>query len=156
MVARQLIHTVRRRERLGAAMLECAVALPVMFFLLFTILDLGIAATRYNALADGSRRIAREAILHGSLTPPHSAAWGPAEYAGNAADGSTYMESVRGVLPTMPPNLVKVRISWPDADNSPRDRVQVELMFEHKPLIPGWAGREAIHLRSLTTMRIVN
>ena len=66
----QLLATSGRspqHQRGGTTIVECAIVLPVLFFVLFALLDLGIAATRYNSLAEASRRIAREAILHGSL-----------------------------------------------------------------------------------------
>jgi hypothetical protein len=147
---------VRRRNARGASALECAITLPVMFLVLFTLLDLGLAATRYNALAEGARRLARQAILHGSLSPTGSEVWGPAEYAGNADDGSTYMIALTGMLPTMSPELVSVHLAWPDMDNSPRDRVEVELSYEHQPLIPGFALWQPLNLRSRATMHIVN
>jgi TadE-like protein len=145
-----------RRHRAGATVVECAMVLPVMFLVLFALLDLGIAAVRYNALAEASRRIARAAIIHGSLAPASTGTWGPAEYDGTAADGSAIVSPAHGVLPTMSDNLVFVRVTWPDNDNSPRDRVQVELSYRHEPLIPALFAWGPLDLRSVTTMSIVN
>lgn len=142
--------------RAGATVLECAFVLPIVLLMLFALLDLGIAAVRYNALADASRRIAREAIIHGSLAPAETGTWGPAEFVGTAADGSQIVSSVQGVLPTMAANRVSVRVSWPDGDNSPRDRVEVELTYQHEPLIPALFAWGTLDLRSATTMQIVN
>jgi hypothetical protein len=144
------------RGRPGATVLECAFVLPVALIMIFALLDLGIAAARYNALADASRRIAREAIIHGSLAPAEIGTWGPAEYVGTAADGSQVVESVQDVLLTMLPNQVNVRVSWLDGDNSPGDRVEVELNYEHQPLIPALFAWGTLDLRSVTTMHIVN
>jgi hypothetical protein len=66
------------------------------------------------------------------------------------------MNSLTNMLPTMSPELVSVRLAWPDMDNSPRDRVEVELSFEHRPLIPGIALWQPLNLRSRATMHIVN
>jgi TadE-like protein len=137
-------------------MLECAIALPIMLLALFAILDLGLAATRYNALAEAARQIARQAILHGSLAPVEVGSWGPAQFVGTAADGSTIVQTVHGRLPTMPANLVNIQVTWPDNDNSPRDRVQVQVTFQHHPLVPGLTTWGPIDLRSVATMRIVN
>jgi hypothetical protein len=145
-----------KRIRAGATMLECAFVLPIVFLLLFALLDLGIAAVRYNALADASRRIAREAIIHGSLAPAETGTWGPAEFVGTAADNSQLVSSVQGVLPTMEANLVSVRVSWLDGENSPRDRVEVELTYQHEPLLPGLFAWGTLNLQSATTMHIVN
>jgi hypothetical protein len=137
-------------------MVECAFILPTLLFALFAMLDLGLAAVRYNALAEASRRIAREAILHGSLAPESAGAWGPNEFAGTAADGSVLVDSVRDMLPTMTPSDVQVRVIWPDGDNSPRDPVQVELNYVHEPIVPTITLWGPLNLRSVATMHIVN
>jgi Flp pilus assembly protein TadG len=145
-----------RHRRTGATVLECAFVLPIVLLILFALLDLGIAAARYNALADASRRIAREAIIHGSLAPAETGTWGPAEYVGTAADNSQIVDSVQNVLPTMVLSQVRVRVSWLDEDNSPGDRVEVALSYEHEPLIPALFVWGRLDLQSATTMHIVN
>jgi hypothetical protein len=137
-------------------MVECAMVLPVMFIILFAMLDLGLAAARYNALSDAARRIARQAIIHGSIAPAGSSIWGPAEFSGTAADGSELVRSAQNVLLAMPPNLVSVHISWPDGDNVPLHRVNVEVSFVHQPLIPKLFAWAPLNLRATATMRIVN
>jgi len=127
-----------------------------MLLALFALLDLGLAATRYNALAEAARQIARQAILHGSLAPAEVGSWGPTQFVGTAADGSNIVQSVHGRLPTMPLNLVNIQVTWPDNDNSPRDRVQVQVTFQHRPLVPGLTTWGPINLQSVSTMRIVN
>src|SRR5262245_48739361 len=144
------------RRRAGAAALECAIVLPVTLFVLFSLLDLGLAAIRYNSLADGSRRVARAAIIHGSLAPDTTGHWGPAQFVGAAADSSPMLASLSNFLPTMNPEDVNVQITWLDGGNDPRDRVQVQLNYEHETLVPFLAGWGPIDLHSATTMRIVN
>jgi hypothetical protein len=53
----------RATNRNAACAAESAFVLPVVLFVLFSTLDLALATIRYNALADASRRIAREAII---------------------------------------------------------------------------------------------
>jgi hypothetical protein len=150
-------HATRSRTRCrGVAALECAFTLPVALFVLYSLLDLGLAAIRYNTLAEGARRIARQAIIHGRLSPQPSDAWGPEEFAGTAADDSPQTEPLEGMLPTMQAGDVEVEIAWLDGDNSPRDRVRVELRYRHRSIVPLLAGRQDIDLRSTTTMNIVN
>ena len=50
---------LRKSMRSGAAMIECAFVLLVMFVLLFGMLDLGLAVARYNALSEAARGVAR-------------------------------------------------------------------------------------------------
>jgi Flp pilus assembly protein TadG len=148
--------TRQRFCRDGAAILECAIALPVMLLALFALLDLGLAATRYNALAEAARQIARQAILHGSLAPAEVGGWGPTQFVGTAADSSDIVQTIHGRLPTMPEHLVNVQVTWPDHDNSARDRVQVQVTYQHHPLVPGLTAWGSIDLQSVATMRIVN
>jgi hypothetical protein len=56
----------------------------------------------------------------------------------------------------MNPELVMIRITWPDGDNSPRDCVAVELVFEHKSLILPLRAWGSIELRAVARMSIVN
>lgn len=151
-----ILETPRRRRRCGATVVECAITLPVMLLVLFALLDLGLATMRYNSLAEASRRVAREAIIHGSLAPETSGTWGPDEYQGTAADSSVVVTSIQGLLPTMQESDVTVRITWLDGDNAPRDRVQVETTYQHQPLIPGLAVWGPLDLHSVATMHIVN
>jgi Flp pilus assembly protein TadG len=141
-------------RRSGAAALECAIVLPVALFVLFAILDLGLAAIRYNALAECARRMARQAIIRGSLAP--SEHWGPTEFVGTAADDSPIAQAISGELPTMMPQKVLVHVTWLDGDNGPHDRVRVELTFHQKSLVPVMTAWHAIDLRASTTMCIVN
>ena len=109
-----------RTASAGATLVECAIALPVMFFVLFALLDLGLAATRSNTLAEVARKIAREAVLHGSLSPSSNGTWGPNPYAGTVADGSPIVASAQNMVPTMSADDVSVQVTWPDNDNSSR------------------------------------
>jgi hypothetical protein len=147
---------MRRHLRSGVTMLECAIVLPVMFITLFGMLDLGIAAARYNALSEAARRIAREAVIHGTLAPQESSKWGPNEYVGTGGDDSDIARSAQPVFLAMPRNLVTIRVTWPDANNSPHDRVRVEVSYRHEPLIPQLFVWGPINLRAVSTMSIVN
>jgi Flp pilus assembly protein TadG len=142
--------------RRGATMIECAFALPITLILLFGMLDLGLAAARYNAISDAARRVARAAIIHGSLESNRSASWGPLEYVGTAADNSPIAITANSVLPAMQKDQVNVHVTWPDNNNSPGDRVQVEISYLHKPLLPKLFAWGPLTLRAVSTMRIVN
>jgi Flp pilus assembly protein TadG len=145
-----------RWQRRGVALVEGAFALPVVLLMLFALLDLGLATVRYNSLAEAARQIAREAIIHGSLSPQQSQAWGPDEYLGTAASADGIVQKAAGLLPTMRPEEVQVHVTWPDNGNSPRDQVRVEVTYRHDPLVPGLFAWGAIDLRSSALMRIVN
>ena len=148
--------TPRARHRRGATIIECALTLPVLLFILFAILDLGIATVRYNTLAEVARRIAREAAIHGALVPEDLRAWGAAEFQGTVADSSELVAKARNVTPTMDNSLVTVRVSWPDGDNGLRDRVEVEVAYEHQSLLPNLFPWGQFDLQAVATTRIVN
>jgi Flp pilus assembly protein TadG len=156
MFFRSLPNSACIRPRSGATAVECAITLPVLLAVLFALLDLGIAATRYNALAEVSRRIARQVIIHGSEAPGASESWGPDEFAGTAADANDIVTVARGMTPTMLDEQVAVRVSWPVGDNSPRDPVEVEVRYLHQPLVPAFSVWGEIQLQAIATMRIVN
>lgn len=130
--------------------------MPVLMLILFAMLDLGLAAVRYNALADASRRIAREVILHGAVAPTSSGIWGPTTFSGTAASGSVIVASVQNTLPTMSLGDVNVSVTWPESDNSPRDPVRVEVSYTHRPIVPAISVWGPVTLRSVSTMHVVN
>ena len=142
--------------RRGVAILECALVMPVLMLVLFAMLDLGLAAVRYNALADASRRVAREVILHGAVAPASSGVWGPTSFSGTAASNSVIVTSIQNTLPTMARGDVNVSVTWPDSDNTPRDPVRVEVSYVHQPLVPAISVWGPITLRSVATMHVVN
>jgi TadE-like protein len=148
--------TSRTARRRGATIVESAIVLPVLLLILFAMLDLGVASVRYNALAEVSRRVARETILHGSLAPQAVGTWGPEAFEGTAGDDSDLVAAAAIATATMDDEEVNIRISWPDGDNSPRDRVRVEVDYRHQSLVPGLLPWGSFDLNSATTMHIVN
>lgn len=143
-------------SRRGAALVECALTLPIIVLILLALLDLGMAATRYNGLAEVTRHIARETIRHGSLAPPTEGTWGPSPFYGSMASESDLVASARRKLLLTLADDVLISIMWLDGANSPGSRVQVEAVTVHKPLIPGLFVWGPLELRSSTTMSIVN
>jgi hypothetical protein len=124
--------------------------------MLFAMLDLGLAAVRFNALSEAARCVAREVILHGSMALDTPDAWGPGEFIGTAASNSDIVRPAQAVLPTMRLADVTVTVSWADSDNSPRDRVRVRMTYQHQPLIPVLFAWGPLDLRADAAMRIVN
>ena len=141
----------------GATVVETAIVLPVALLVLFVILDLGLASLRYNTLAEAARRLARAAVMRGDETPSEIGGdWGPEPIIATAADAIDPAVTIHPLLPTMPPDGVSIRMTWPDGDNKSGNRVRVELKYEHEPLVPGFTPWGAIELESTSQMRIVN
>ncbi len=146
----------RKKLRAGVIITESAIVLPVALLVIFSLLDLGLAAIRYNALGEAARLLSREAICRGSLASDVVDSWGPDEYEGTAADDSVFSRTIQRRLPTMESADVQIRIAWLDGANDPRDRVEVRLNYTHEPLLPGIMVWGPIELSSTSTLRIVN
>ena len=77
-------HRFRRRtsttpsHRHGATMVEMAIVLLVFLMLVFGMLDLGLGVFRYNELAQASREVAREVVVHGAYADKLGV-WGPGQ-----------------------------------------------------------------------------
>jgi hypothetical protein len=148
-------HDEKRRS--GASAAETAIVLPIALLSLFVILDLGLASLRYNALAEAARRLARAAVTRGDDTPSEIGSdWGPEIIVATAADSIDPALTIHPLLPTMKPEDVSIRMTWPDTTNNSRSRVRVELKYQHQPLIPGLTPWGPINLESSSQMRIVN
>lgn len=147
---------VSQPARFGAAIVETAFVLPILLFMLFAFLDLGLAAIRQNALSDASRRIARQAIIHGALNPNNATQWGPEPFVGTAATDSPVVAAVKVAFPTMSIEDVEVHVSWPDGGNLPGDHVSVTVAYRHEVLVPGMLFWGTLDLASHTSMQIVN
>lgn len=137
-------------------MVEAAIALPVFLWILFAMLDFGIAAVRSNALSDAARRVGRDAIIHGNMSHPSIGTWGPNSISMTADSDLPATQSIKQTLPTMPIEDVEVNLSWPDGKNRPHDRVHVHLRYTHESIVPGVLPWGPWELNTSTTMSIVN
>lgn len=149
----QSIHKQRCR---GATVIETAFVLPMLLFILFAFLDLGLAAVRQNSLRDASRQLARQAIIRGSLCPDNFSSWGPEEIQDATAQDAPYIEILQTALPTMPLDEVKIGITWPEGTNLPGDLITVEVRFDHNGILPGILPWGPLSLSSRSSMQIVN
>ena len=143
-------------SRHGTTTVESAIVLSTSLLVLFTIFDLGLATFRYNTLAAVARRVGREAIVRGDAAPPDRSAWGPAAYAGTAADSSEIAALAAPLLVTMTNSDVAIQVTWPDGDNAEGDRVQVQLTYVHHPFVPFLSVGSFLNLQAQTTMRLVH
>lgn len=147
---------MRKKFRSGVTVVESAVVLPVLLLVLFGMLDLAVATVRYGALAEASRHVAREAILHGAMAGSAHASWGPDAFDGTMASSEAWIKNALGPTPTMNRDDVALEITWPDGDNSPFDRVTVELRYTHNSILPALLPWGNFEVKSATTMPIVN
>jgi Flp pilus assembly protein TadG len=136
-------------------MVEGAIVLGVTALLIFGALDLALAVTRYNALADGARRAARRAMVHGSAAS-RLGPLGPTtmEFAADAAN--PIAAAAREILPAMDPQHVQVRVEWPDASNRYDDRVRVTLRYTHRSFVPLLLGYGNLDLQATSCMAVAH
>lgn len=145
----------QRSPRSGAAILETMVVLLAMLTLLFGFVDLGLAVVRHNILSEASRRLAREAIVHGEQAAKEGTAWGPTMLQVAADSATDQAAHIRPILATLRPSDVFIQVTWPDGDNKVGSRVRVRLTAQHRWLTPLIWGGDGLPLSATSTMRVV-
>jgi Flp pilus assembly protein TadG len=165
-----------RTDRRGAALVEAAVMSPLFLTLVFGMLDLGGALFRNHVVCQAARQGARNAIVHGYLSPSQSTtnAWGPTpSYYPELTSRSLYANStswtvqaddpsdelacaIKPYLVGLDPGTVTVRIEWPDGDNDPGNRVTVTVTAPYRTVSLFLVGDHTITLAASSTMPIVH
>lgn len=145
----------RRQQRRGAAAIEGAVVLAALALLLLGMLELSLLLLNHTALAEGSRRVARAAIVHGDRCGSLGE-WGPAEVTVTADANHPAAAVLREMLFAVSPADVQLQIRWLDNDNSAGDRVQITVRHNHQPLVPAWGWNTGLVLQSTSTMQIAH
>ena len=148
------LQAVHQRSRSGAALVEGAIVLTVFLTIIFALFDLGLAVMRENTLAEGARRLAREASLRGEKAAVDRTDWGPIRRIESADDNTELATAARSKLLMVDPGAVQIDVIWPDGRNRPGDRVTVVLTYEHHTTLPFLFGSEPLQLRGESTMRI--
>src|SRR5437763_1088523 len=66
---RTMLLRPRKAARRGAALVEAGIVLPVFITLIVGAIDLGLAVSRSQMVAQGAHEVSRLAMVHGSLAP---------------------------------------------------------------------------------------
>jgi Flp pilus assembly protein TadG len=140
----------------GVAIVEGAIVLPVLMIVVLGMLDLSLLVLESNTLAEASRRMCRQAMVHGQMASPQMTVWGPASVTGTANDGTEYAEALNPELVTFDLNQVSYVINWPDGGNLPGNRVQVTVNYQYKPLMPLVLGTNSVPITMETTMEVAH
>jgi Flp pilus assembly protein TadG len=141
-------------RRHGATAVEGAIVLSAFFVVLFGMLDLGLLVLDNNTLAEASRRLCRQAIVHGQMAAPQMTVWGPTTVSGTAADGSAYAQALSPELATFNLSDVWFTILWPDGNNSVDSRVTVTVTYQYQPMMAFIFGTNTFPLQATTTMHV--
>src|SRR3954467_8998561 len=96
----------------GAALLEAAIALPLLFLLTFGIIDFGNAYNNFMSLRQGTRKGLRMAVVNTNPAPSGGGGWNCPIVSGNApAQGSDAYDLICYVKKQIGLNGTNVRVS---------------------------------------------
>jgi Flp pilus assembly protein TadG len=144
------------RGRRGVAVVEGAIVLASLVIVLFGMLDLTLLVLESNTVAEASRRMCRNAVVHGQMASPQMTIWGPTSVTGTAGDGTEYAQALDPELVTFNLSNVNYTINWLDGSNQPGNRVQVIVTFNYQPMMPFLLGGSAIPISMDTTMQVAH
>jgi len=146
----------RRNRRKGATLVESTVVLVVFLTFMMGMFELALATIRYNAVATSARALCRAAVVRGELAAPEKEAWGPADFEGDAGDGTLQAASTAGKLPTMIPDDTHLKLTWPDGSNQVGDRVEATVSYQHQPLALWFLSADTFEVKAVSVMRIAH
>ena len=127
----------RRDRRMGQALVEFALVIPMFLLLLFIIIEGGRFILYYETLNNATREGARHAIVNGANSfdctgPPAPAATGPCD-----PTGADVIARVRSAAFGVLGNGVVVTPTWHDpADNGRGSTVTVTATYTYTSIIP--------------------
>lgn len=117
-------------KRGGQALAEFAIALTVLFLLVFGIVDLGRAVFAYNTIAHCAREGTRYAVVRGSDSSPTM-------MLGPTANNADLESQVRYYAKGLDSSRLTVTSTWANsagaADNSPGSTVTVKVSYTFQP-----------------------
>jgi len=131
---------IQRRQlavRAGATVVECAIVLPVTFFLMFALLIGGMGMFRYQEVATLAREGARYGSTHG-----HQYRRDAGQPDGTSADWSAdiYNNAISPQIISLDVSQLSYQVTWPDVinqpgkpDNWPGSKVDVTVSYNWFP-----------------------
>ena len=128
--------------RIGATVLEMAIAAPVVLLLLIGMFEMGISVYAYNTLAEAVRAGARYAAVHGAKA---------ATPCGPTANNTNVENVVRGYAPGIVATDLTVTSTWPDGNNSTGSHVTVAATYTYRFAATKLLGMQTLKLSSTST-----
>lgn len=128
--------TGRRR---GQALAEFAIVAPLLFLLIFAIIEFGRFIFAYEVLNNATREGARYAIVHGSdALCPSGPMPGGSTSPSSCADptGAAVQAKVAAYAFSLNVPASQVTVSWPDTDNARGHDVTVVSAYTFRTIIP--------------------
>jgi hypothetical protein len=152
-----MVHPSTRQARRAATVVECALILPLTFFLLLTLLVGGMGVFRYQEVATLAREASRYASTHGYQWRKDSGL-----PIGTSDDWKTdiYTNAIVPNLVAINPSLLTYQVSWPDVinqpgkpDNWPGSQVTITINYQW---VPEWGPFSPVTLTSTSSTPITN
>ena len=132
----------RNRGQAGQSLVEFALSILFVLFLVFGIIELTIFVYTYNVLADAAKEGVRYAIVHGTGI-------GASNCSGPGGSGVTCTDSTAANvtadvasfarLSLHDPSAMTVTPTYPDSSSVPPSRVRVTIAYNYQPIFGfGW------------------
>ena len=127
---------------MGSAVVGFAIVAPILFMLLFGVMDFGRALYTYHFVGYAAREGTRWAIVRGS---------GCSGCTAGASDVQTYVKGLAtgGIDPTR----ITVTTTWPNGDNKAGSPVRVQVQYGFQFLVP-FMPSSGITMKSTSQMVI--
>jgi Flp pilus assembly protein TadG len=152
-----MTHAPRHARRTGATVLECALVLPLVFFIMLALAVGTMGVFRYQEVATLAREGARYASTHGYQYRKDS---GLAMGSSTDWQKDIYDNGIAPKIMTLDPKYITVTVSWPDVinqtgkpDNWPGSRVDITVSYQWTPAML-WTG--PMILTNTSSMPITN
>lgn len=134
---------MRRRPRFGAAMVEGALTIGAVVFIICGIIDFGRLLFSYNSLAFAVQQSARYAAVHGSSSK-------------NPANTAKLDAIVKATMFGVPPSSLSTTVTWtPNTD--PGAKVTVQATCTFTPMVAVFTLiANPMTLKSTVTLTMLN
>ena len=145
---------LKTKQQQGQGMVEFALVAPILFFMLFAVMEGGWLLFHNHQVSNAAREGARFAVVNG-------------EESGNDLTTEMVRERIEDRVTLFNPESINVTISCENPDGSgavdepcspelmaPEQRVRVEVDYTHETLVGFIFPRATIDLSSSSTMRV--
>jgi hypothetical protein len=123
---KRLFRSNRKSQR-GSALVELAMTLGITIFLIFGFFEMVMMVYTYSVLSDAAKEGVRYAVVHGADNGVPS---GPGNTGGVVTAVNTYAQlSMHDI------SSITITPTYPDGDNLPSHRVQVDVIYNYVPYI---------------------
>lgn len=143
-----LSHACNRQAENGGALIEMAVALPVLFTLMFCFIEMCLAVYSKNLISECAREGTRYAVYHGSSCPNSSSPTCEA----TAAQVNSYVTGLG--WPNLAGGTMTVNTVYPSGNENPGSLVTVVVSYTLPIRVP-FTPTNTLSFSSTSQMRIL-